>query len=208
MKKLSLIMTCIVAIALFFSCGGGNSVNIDTNLSSEEVEALVKTEKSLPRSAKIESYEVIKSRLPLALLENEYKNLRDQANKARIDYRTNMTRGLPQIAQKNIETLQKIQNLIVEKSANIETTSPEYIFVLANVKERERRDGKLTGFIAIYDLTNLEQVDLIQVTTPLYNNAVMVTEALDGNLINPSTDNKNLKSQNPIVSFILSSNPK
>ena len=208
MKKLSFLMTCVVIMAFVLASCGGGTVKIDPNLSSEEAQAVVKTEKSLPRGVRIESYEVVKTTLPLALLENEYKNLRDQANKARLDYRTNMTRGLHQVAQKNIETLQNIQNTIVEKSANIDSISPEYIFVLAYVKERERRDGKQTAYIAVYDLTNLDQVDLIQVTTPLYNNAVMVTEALDGTLINPSQDNINLKSNNPVVNFILDSDPK
>lgn len=189
------------------SCGTG-SVKTDPNMNADEVQVVKKTQNSLPRGAKIDSYEVVKSVLPLALLENEYKNLRDQANKARVDYRTNMTRGLQQIADKNIETLQNIQTVIMEKSSELDSVSPEYIFVLANVKERERRDGKLSGFIAIYDLKNLDQVDLIQITTPLYNNAVMVTEALDGNLVNPNQDDYNLKSTNPVVNFILNSNPK
>lgn len=206
MKKFYLFLICLIGLTLA-SCGSG-SVKIDPNLSSDEAQAVVKTEKSLPRTAKIESYEVVKSTLPLALLDNEYKGLRDQANKARIDYRTNMTRGLQQVAEKNIQTLQNIQNTIVEKSSNLQANSPEYIFVLAQVMERERKDGKLSGFIAIYDPNNLQQVDFLQVTTPLYNNAVMVTEALNGVLANPNPDNENLKSSNPVVNFILNSNPK
>lgn len=202
---------CFAIVALFsllmVSCGGG-SVKIDSNLSSEEAQAVLKTEKSLPGGAKMESYQVVKSKLPLALLESEYKSYRDKANKARIDYRTNITRGLDQVAQKNLETLKDLQTDIVEKSANLESTSPEYIFVLADVKERERRDGKLSGYISIFDPQNLEQVDLIQVTTPLYNNAVMVTEALQGTLSNPTQDEENPKSSNPVVNFILQSNPK
>lgn len=210
MKKLSFLFTLVNVMVLtlaFTSCGSGTG-KLDPNLSSEEAKAVVKTEKSLPRGATIESYEVYKSTLPLALLTDEYKNLRDQANKARIDYRTNITRGLHQVAEKNIETLQNIQNTIIEKNDNLESSSPEYIFILANVKERERRDGNLSGYIAVYDPTNLDQVDMIQVTTPLYNNAVMVTEALNGTLINPSQDNENLKSKNPVVNFILNSRPK
>lgn len=206
MKTYSSLIICILVV-LFTSCGN-NSIKIDDNLSPEEAQAVLKTEKSLPRGAKIESYEVVKSKLPLALLDAEYKNLRDQAYKARLDYRTNITRGLHQIAQKNIETLQHIQNTILENSTNLDSTSAEYIFVLASVKEKERRDGNLTGFIAVYDLNNLDQVDLLQITTPLYNNAVMVTEALNGTLVNPSQDGENLTSPNPIVNFILHSNPK
>lgn len=162
----------------------------------------------MPKSAKIESYEVVKAKLPLALLDVEYKNLRDQANKACIDYHTNITRGLKQVAQKNIETLQSIQELIIEKSVELESSSPEYLFVLANVKEKERNDKKLSGFIAVYDPVSLDQVDLIQVTKPLYNNAVMMTEALSGDLVNPDQDKDTITSDNPIVNFILHSNPK
>lgn len=198
----------VSGIMMFFASCGGGSVKIDPNLSAEEARAVVATEKSLPRTCVIESYEVVKSKLPLALMDTEYKSLRDQANKARIDYRTNMTRGLQQVAEKNIETLRNIQNTIVEKSSDLEASSPEYIFVLANVKERERRDGKLTGYIAIYEPANLEQLDLIQVTSPLYNNAVMVTEALAGTLTDPQPDNENLQSTNPVVNFVLHSSPK
>lgn len=208
MKKTSFIITCLIGFTLLLNSCGTGSVKIDPNLSSEEAQAVVKTEKSLPRSAKIESYEVVKSTLPLAMLENEYKGIRDQVNKARLDYRTNLTRGLQQVAEKNVETLQTIQKQIVEKSAAIANSSPEYIFVLTKVKEGERRDGKLSGYIAIYDPANIEQVDLVQVTTPLYNNAVMMTEALNGTLSNPASDNENITSMNPVVNFILSSNPK
>ena len=206
MKKTYFII--IFLIGILTTSYGGNSIKIDPNLSSEETQAVNKTERSLPKGAKIESYEVVKSKLPLALLVDEYKSLRDQANKARIDYRTNITRGLPQVAQKNIETLQKIQDNIVEKSSNLESTSPQYIFVLSQVRERDRKDGKLTGFISIFDPNNLEMVDFIQITTPLYNNAVMVTEALDGSLTNPQQEDKDIKSSNSVVNFILQSNPK
>lgn len=206
MKKILLIFSCFIGLTLL-SCSGG-SVKTDSNLNSDQSLVVIKTEKSLPRGAKIESYDVVNEKLPLALLEEEYKNLRDQANKARIDYRTNITRGLPQVAQKNIETLRNIQTTIKEKSSELEASSPEYIFVLANVKERDRKDGQFTGFIAIFDSATLEKVDLIQVTTPLYNNAVIVTEALDGTLEDPTQENKNVKSSNLVVNFILNSRPK
>ena len=206
MKKIGFLLISIVALAMA-ACGGG-SVKIDPNLSPEEAEAVLKTEKSLPRGAIIESYEVVNATLPLALLESEYKGLRDQAYKARIDYRTNMTRGLQQVAQKNVETLQNIQNTIVEKSASMESNSPKYIFVLANVKEKERKDGNLSGFIAVFDPSTVELVDLVQVTTPLYNNAVMMTEALNGTLINPNQDLDNISSSNTVVNFILNASPK
>lgn len=209
MKLLKRLSFAMIASLLLFSCG--SSVKTDPNLSKEESEAVVKTEKSLPRGDKMVSYEVVKEKLPLAILEAEYKAYRDQAYKAQLDYRACMTRGLNEAAQKNIEILKNIQNSIVEKSQNLESQSPEYIFVLAEVKERNHRDGKLSGFIAIYDSTTLERVDLIQVTTPLYKNAVMVTQALDGKLTDPTKNNmdsNDVSSSNPVVEFILTSNPK
>lgn len=206
-KYFSIIITAFVLFMA--SCGG--SMKIDNNLSSDEAKAVVATEKSLPRGVKIESYEVVKSKLPLALLESEYKNMRDKINKAQIDYKTNMTRGLQEVAQKNLETIKNCQVEIAEKAANLNATSPEYIFVLASVKESQRKDGKLTGVITIFDPSTLEKVDFIQVTTPLFNNAVMVTKALEGSLANPTDNflsNENLESTNPVVNFILHSNPK
>lgn len=209
MKKFCFLFAAI--FALFMASCGGSSVKVDENLASDEAKAVATTEKSLPRGDKIESYEVVKEKLPLALLEPEYKTLRDKVNKAQIDYRTNMTRGLQQVAQKNLETLQNIQSEIMEKASNLESSSPEYIFVLANVKEKIRKDGNLTGFISIFDSQTLEQVDLVQVTTPLFNNAVMVSKALDGSLANPENNfqaGEKISSSNPVVNFILKSNPK
>ena len=207
MRKITLFIGGLIGF-LLTSCGGG-SVKIAEGLSPEEAQAVIKTEKSLPAGAKIENYQVVTSTLPLAIMETEYKSYRDAAYKARLDYRTNMTRGLTQVAEKNLATLQEIQNDIISKDEALKSQSPEYIFVLANVKERSRNDGNLTGFISIFDPQNLEPVDLIQVTTPLYNNAVMVTEALEGTLANPQpTSPGNLKTTNPIVDFILKSSPK
>lgn len=206
MKKF--ILFCLPLIALIFSACGG-SVKIDENLSPEETQAVRKTESALPAGTKLQNYEVVKAKLPLALLADEYKSFRDDAYKARLDYRTNVTRNLPQIAEKNLQTLKTIQSEIINKDSSLNAQSPEYIFVLADVKERERRDGNLTAFIAVFDPENVEQVDFVQVTKPLYNNAVMVTEALDGTLANPDpADEANLKSENPVVNFILKGSPK
>ncbi|MCH5224689.1 MAG: hypothetical protein J1D77_01775 [Muribaculaceae bacterium] len=212
MKKLFSKILFFFAIAIgITSCGGGSSASSDPNLNAQEREVVVKTEKSLPKGDKLENYKIVTSSLPLALLDDEYKSTRDQVFKARLDYINCIKRGLDSHAQKNLETLQEIQKQIGEKEENLKSTSPNYIFVLAEVKERTRRDGKLSGFIAIYDPENLEQVDLVQVTTPLYKNAEMMTEALDGTLADPATFSKDpseLTSSNPVVEFILRSNPK
>lgn len=201
----------ILLLGLIMCSCGGSSIKIDPNLSPEEKEAVVKTEKSLPHGDKMVNYTIVKSTLPLALLDQEYKNMRDQVFKYRLDYINCMKRGLEAPAQKNLENLAQIQNIILEKSAALESASPQYIFVLAEVKERTRRDGKVSAFIAIYDSSTLQQTDLIQITTPIFKNAEMVTEALDGTLANPETFSNNpseLNSSNPIVNFILHSNPK
>lgn len=191
------------------SCGG--SVKIDPNLSKEEAQAVVMTEKSLPTGDKMVSYQVVKEKLPLALMDSEYKSYRDQAYKAQLDYRACVTRGLTEAAQKNVEILQGLQSSIREKSKQLESQSPEYIFVLAEVKERTRRDGKNSSFIGVYDPETMQQVDLIQATTPVYKNAVMVTQALDGTLCDPAKADPapdQISSTNPVVQFVLSSNPK
>lgn len=210
-KKMSQNAYCLITFILLFivsSCGN-NHVKIDENLSREEAEIVIKTEKSLPRGSKILSYQVVNNTLPLALLDSEYKSFRDKANKARIDFRTNSARGLTSAAQNNLTTLKNIQSDIVKRDSDLMAQSPEYFFVLAEISERQRKDGNNTGIIAIFDPDNLEQVDLLQVTQPLYNNAVMVTEALNGTLANPTPENiENLKSNNPIVNFILRSHPK
>lgn len=212
MKKLisKSLLALLVGIGLT-SCGGGGAAKLDPNMSDRDRKVVEKTEKSLSRGDVIENVSVVTCKLPLALLEPEYKGTRDQVNKARLDYVNCLKRGLEQPAQKQLQILSEIQKGIVEKNANLSGTSPDYIFVLADVKERSRRDGNLSGYIAVYDASNLEEVDLIQVTKPLYNNAVMVTEALQGSLDNPDTfsqDSANVKSDNPVVNFILQSHPK
>lgn len=202
---------CLMVISLmmiFMGCGNGSK--IEENFSGDDLKAVQITERSLPRGAKIEDCQVVKSKLPLALLETEYKSVRDKVNKARLDYRSCITRGLNEAANKNVETLVEIQNMILEKSKALESASTEYLFVLAKVKERSTNINGLYGYIAIFDSKTLEKVDIMQVTTPLFNNAVMLTEALDGTLSDPSAiyDSTSLNSNNPIVKFILGCNPK
>lgn len=196
----------IILTGILIGCSNGSKFEVQ--FSGDELKAVQITEKSLPRGAKIEDCQVVKGKLPLALLETEYKSVRDKVNKARLDYRSCITRGLNAAAQKNVETLQEIQNMIRAKSEALESTSSDYIFVLAKV--RERAANKDFGYITVFDSKTLEKVDLIQVTTPIFNNAVMATEALDGTLSDPSanTDISSLKSKNPIVEFILGCNPK
>ena len=193
---------------LFMGCN--NSSKFEGNFNGDTLKAVQITEKSLPRGTKIEDCKVVKGKLPLALMETEYKSVRDKVNKARLDYRSCVTRGLNAAAQKNVETLVEIQNLIRDKSEALESTSPEYLFVLAKVKERSAKKDGNYGYIAVFDSNTLEKVDLMQVTTPLFNNAVMVTEALDSTLSDPTSNVAvtSLKSKNPIVEFIMSCNPK
>lgn len=191
------------------SCGR-SSVKINPDLNETEVECVLKTENSLSRTDKIENYTVVYSTLPLSLLESEYKDFRDQVYKARLDYINCIKRGLEQPAQKQLDILKQIQDIILEKDSIINATSPEFLFVLAEVKENTRRDGNLTGYIAVFDPTTLEKVDLLQVTTPLYNNAVMMTEAINGTLADSQYVNQSsgkMQSANPVVNFILQSHP-
>lgn len=210
MKRFVVAGVVSLLLVMMSGCGGG-SVKFDSGMSEQDREAVLKTKSSLSSGDKMESFSVVTSKLPLALLEPEYKSVRDEVNKAKLDYINCLKRGLDGPAQQKLEILKQVQTTIQEKDSSINVGSGEYIFVLADVKERTRRDGNLTGFIAVYDPETLEQVDFMQVTTPLYNNAVMMTEALEGRLADPKyfTENPSeLTSNNPVVSFILRSNPK
>lgn len=209
MKKWFFKGSLLILVSLMFASCAGGGVKVDPNLPENEKEAVILTQKAVRSNGTIENYSVVTSNLPLALLDNEYKNVRDEVNKARLDYRACITRGLAQHAEKNLETLQNIQQMIIQRDSAINASSQEFIFVLADVKEKTRRDGKLSGYIAIFSPDKVELVDLIQVTTPLYNNAVMVTEALNHQLdVVNNTEPTDLKSTNPVVNFILNSNPK
>lgn len=209
MKSFTKILGITILMFTLFGCSKGSK--FDDKFSGDDLKAVKITEKLLPKGAEIEDCEVVRGKLPLALLEDKYKNTRDLVNKARIDYRTCMTRGLNDAAQKNVETLAKTQDQIREKSRSLEESSPEHMFVLAKVKEKRSNNKEgLTGYIAVFDAGTLEKVDMMQVTTPLYNNAVMVTEALNGRLADPSSgaESTSLKSDNPVVAFILGCTPK
>lgn len=209
MKNLIKNIGSIIFIVIFISCS--NNSKFEGNFSGDELKAVKITEKSLPRGAKIEDIQVVKEKLPLALMETEYKSVRDRVYKARLDYRACMTRGLNAAAQKNAETLVEIQNIIREKAETLESASPQYLFVLAKTKERaSNNEEKLFGYIAVFDSNTLEKVDFMPVTTPLYNNAVMIAEALNGTLSNPSStgDSESLKIENPVVQFIVNCTPK
>lgn len=199
-----------ILILMLISLSCNNTSKFEERFSGKELKAVLLTEKSLPHGAKIEDCKVIQGKLPLALLQNEYKSVRDNVNKARLDYRTCLTRGLNTAAQKNVDMLNEIQMLIQEKSQSLEASSQEFIFVMATVKERSTNKNVLTGYIAVFDPETLEKVDFIQVNRPLYNNAVMVTEALNGTLSDPTANDEteSLKSDNPIVNFILGCEPK
>lgn len=198
---------CLILTAVLIGCG--KTSNFENQFSGDDLKAVLIMEKSLPRGSRIEECKVVKGKLPLACMETEYKLIRDEAYKARLDYRACVTRGLESAAKKNVDLLVELQNTIREKSESLNSSSPEYLFVLAKVKERTGKSG-LSGYITILDAKTLEKVKTLQVTTPLYNNAVMVTEALNGTLANPTYtgDASSVKSDNPIVNFILSCNPK
>lgn len=198
----------MIIIVLLVGCG--NSSKFEGQYSGEDLKAVLITEKSLPRGAKIEDCKVVRGKLPLALMESEYKSIRDKVNKTRLDYRSCLTRGLDAAAQKNAKALADIQTLIQEKSISLASTSPEYLFVLANVEERGASNRGPVGYITVFDPESMEKVDMMQVTRPLYNNAVMVTEAINGALSDPvaTTDAASLKCDNPVVEFILGCNPK
>ena len=201
-------LASIILMVMFVGCGNGSK--FEDNFSGDDLKAVKITEKSLPRGAKIEECQVVKGKFPLALMDTEYKSVRDKVNKARLDYRSCVTRGLNEAAQKNAATLEEVQNLIREKSKTLEAASPEYLFVLAKVKERSANKDGLFGYIGVFDSKTMEKVDIIQVTTPVFNNAVMATEAVDGTLGDPAStgDATSLKSDNPIVEFILGCTPK
>lgn len=199
---------CGMVFLMLTACSR-SSVKIDDSLTPQQAKAVLTTEQSLSSGDEIVDYKVVEGTLPLAMLESEYKGVRDRVNKARIDYRTNITRNLQSVAQQNLATLTEIQSMIVEKDSALTAMSPQYIFVLAQVNEKSRRDGNTTGFIGIYDAENVQQLDFVQVTTPLYNNAVMVAEALNGTLVNPNPEAPDaLETSNPVVDFILHSSPK
>ena len=191
-----------------------SSVQLDPDLTENEKKAVLATEKSVSHLGSITEYEVFTAKVPAAMFDDKFKPYRDAVYKAALDYRACMTRGLDMAAQQQVERLETYQSDVVALAEEIEGASPEYLIVLAEVKEKRRNEGKVTGVVAVFDPSIMQMVEWREVTTPLVNNALMIAEAEDGMLvecsINTPVDNSAIISKiaNPVVRFILKVDPK
>lgn len=207
MKKL---LFSILILGLTMSSCTGVKVKIDPNLSPEEAEAVKITAQTIERDAVLESYQVVTGSFPLALADDALKSYRDELNKARIDYRTCLTRGLQEAADKNLTKIEDLQTILQNSIAENSKMSDKYIIVLAKIKEKKRDDGKTTGLITVFEQNPVKMVERKEITTPVVNNAVMIYQAEKGILVESTvkeTPNE-ITATDPIMEFILSCDAK
>lgn len=208
MKFTVFTLSLTTLVLLTISCSG-SSVRLDPSLSEAEQNAVILTDDLLPSGCEITEYEVMEASYPVALRDAEFKKYRDEANKAALDYRTCMTRGLKEAAEGKKRDLETIGTLVNSKVQETEDSGNQYIIVLAKVKEKNRKD-KITGIVSVFDASTLQKIEFREITTPVVNNAIMISEATAGTLVENSIsgDHAGTGKGDKITEFILSVDPK
>ena len=205
MKKL--FFGLMVLTAVLSSCSGGSSSGGDT----PEERAVNYVKKQVKKEGKLVDYEVVNGELPVALMADEFKAYRDAVFKAQLDYRTCQVRGLKAGMEKAVATIAECQEGVKSRVEELSKaqTGGEHLFVLGTV-ERKGSHSQV-GIVVVFNPETMEMEKWETVTTPIQNNAVLLTNALSESLLDYSmSQNQNLDSlanavNDPVVKFILKS---
>ena len=205
MKKLFLGL--MVLTAVLSSCSGGSSSGGNT----PEERAVNYVKKQVKKEGKLVDYEVVNGELPVALMADEFKAYRDAVFKAQLDYRACQVRGLKAGMEKAVATIAECQEGVKSRVEELSKaqTGGEHLFVLGTV-ERKGSHSQV-GIVVVFNPETMEMEKWETVTTPIQNNAVLLTNALSESLLDYSmSQNQNLDSlanavNDPVVKFILKS---
>lgn len=207
MKNLFLILSLLIAFGMA-SC----SSNIAPNDNTQEGKAVKFVKKQLKKNGKLLDYQIVNGQLPAEVMADEFKAYRDAVFKARLDYRACEVRGLKAAMEQNIAKIEKCQELVKEKAEELTKAQAdsEHLIVLATVEEKGRAGKFQSHLIAVFHPETLELEKWLPITTPVKNNAIMIVNAQNGTLLNADEDPESLtgKTEDPVVQFILRSNPK
>lgn len=177
---------------------------------TREAKAVSLVKKRLDRGVRLIKSQVASEPMPMELMADEFKQCRDIVFKAQLDYESCKTRGLRAGMDAAVSKIRKCQELIqaeVEKQRQ-SRDDKERLFVMATIKERSGRESSL---VVVFDSETLEIERWIPVTTPVRNNAVMITNALSGRLLDvATTESADIadKTTSAVVKFILAATPK
>lgn len=167
--KLSLLL---LAGALLVSCGNSKVV-IDPDTPENEARAVNYVADHLSRGQEIIDYKVVIGDFPLALEDGRMKGLRDDVNKALLDYRACVTRNLTEAATQNLAKVDAISQQLRDIIAK-DNSKDRYLIVLARIKEKRLAHGAVTGIVAVFDTSGNKLVEYREVTAPVANNALML----------------------------------
>lgn len=158
-------------------------------------------------------HQVVSGQFPAEMMADAFKAYRDAVFKAQLDYRACQTRGLKAGMEKAVATIAECQAGIKSKVEELEKVqaNAEHLFVLATIEEKGRTGKIHSGLIVVFNPETLDMEQWVPITTPVQNNAVLITNAVNGSLIDNGMEaNQDLASvaTNPIVKFILQSSAK
>ena len=198
---------------IFASCGGGGVAIDDPNLTTTERDAVKHFKEHLPRKETLVAYQAYEGPMPVELMTDYFKGMRDDVNKAGLDYVNCVKRGLQEQAEKQVSKIQRYQEEILVKSTewSQEQGTSEYAFVMADVKDRT--SSQIKKVIAVYNKATMQKDFELPLTKPFVNNASMILNANNGTLFeyatDPNHDTAALAAQvtNPVLKFIFEADP-
>ncbi|MCH5232089.1 MAG: hypothetical protein J1E78_00520 [Muribaculaceae bacterium] len=200
---------CVIMAA----CVNSGPEKTDPNLTEQQRTAVAYVRTHLNRGESMESYSVAELPEPACLIEQPFLNLRNDVNKAGIDWQSCKTRGIEsgmvandkkieECCQQILDLDKELQNKIGEKNS---------IIVMARIKTGQSRDGEPRGLVVVFDPKTMEPTDWIVVTTPVQNSVAMVINAKEGTLDEYAKDRNHdfkamaQKEKNPVLKFVLES---
>lgn len=184
--------------------------------NSQEEKAVHYVRLHLEKKTELQSYKVVNGDFPIVLMSDEFKPYRDAVYKAQLDYRTNHVRGLQVGMDKAVATLLQCQNEIKNQVENFRQSHADgdYITVLATLRDNNMSHQTEYNLIVVFDSQTLNMEKWETITTPIQNNAILMTGALNGTLLTEGIGmNQNLDSlaatvTDPVIKFILQSVPR
>ena len=203
----NLFLSLMVITAALSSCSGSSSSGGNT----PEEKAVSYVKKQLKRQGKLVDYQIVNGQLPIEMMADDFKAYRDAVFKARLDYRACQVRGLKAGMEKAVATITECQEGIKSKVDELSQaqTGDEHIFVLGTVEKKG--NGNKFNIVVAFNPETMEMEKWETVTTPIQNNAILLTNALSESLLNYGMrQDENLDSlantvNDPVVKFILTS---
>ena len=208
LKNCSIILLFLVATA----CGGMKENN-DENLTPLQNQAVTYVRRHLNKGDKLEDYKIVEEKMPAAIMEQPFLNLRNVVYKAGLDYQSCKTRGLEagmEMAENKIEGA-RLEVLSTLKALEQSLGDSKVLIVLAKIKTPKSHDGSLQSLIVVFDPETMEAKEWLPVTRPIQNTVALVVCAQDNTLAEYAKEQNHEtvllanKVSDPVLKFVLES---